>query len=390
MASIKTYALSNSAIIRIAADKDLINLSPSYQRRGGIWNLERKQLLIDSILNEYDIPKLYFHHILPWYSKDKFDSKFKYAVIDGRQRLSTILDFLDDKFPLAEDFRYFEDEDVNVAGMHYSQMSKANPRLKVIFDSFTVPITLIETDDLDLVEDMFSRLNEASPLSGAEKRNALGGPMAAAIAVVAEHPLIAIKSRISNSRYQHREVAARLLFIEYSLRTKNRIIDTKRPYLDEMVVDFRKKIELAPVCDEVRTSVMSVLDVANPVFRASDPLLSSQSFMVPLFLSFREMQDDVDVSRASFEQFKDILGKNRVVAEYSLSDASIDFLEYDRMSQQGTNDASSILKRSSVLRGYLDGSLQAEASAIEDAFYRIHALALEVVDEREEDDESLN
>src|SRR6185312_15419167 len=101
MASIKTYALSNSAIIRIAADKDLINLSPSYQRRGGIWNLERKQLLIDSILNEYDIPKLYFHHILPWYSKDKFDSKFKYAVIDGRQRLSTILDFLDDKFPLA-------------------------------------------------------------------------------------------------------------------------------------------------------------------------------------------------------------------------------------------------------------------------------------------------
>ncbi|MGR4874397.1 DUF262 domain-containing protein [Pseudoxanthomonas sp. LARHCG66] len=385
MASLKTYALSNSAIIRIAADKDLINLSPSYQRRGGIWNLERKQLLIDSIINEYDIPKLYFHHILPWYPKEKFDSEYKYAVIDGRQRLSAILDFLDDKFPLAEDFKYFEDLSVSVAGMHYSQMSKENPRLKVIFDSFTLPITLIETDDLDLVEDMFSRLNEASPLSGAEKRNALGGPMAAAIARVAEHPLIAIKSRISNSRYQHREVAARLLFVEYSLRSKNRIIDTKRPYLDEMVTEFRKDGGLLELCEEVATSVIEVLNFINPIFRASDPLLASQSFMVPLFLVFRGYQESLDISREDFENFKESLRKNRVVAELSISDASIDLLGYDRMSQQGTNDASSIVFRVDTLRSYLTGGMDAEIATVEAAFERINVVATEMESQIEGD-----
>lgn len=385
MASLKTYALSNSAIIRIAADKDLINLSPSYQRRGGIWNLERKQLLIDSIINEYDIPKLYFHHILPWYPKEKFDSKYKYAVIDGRQRLSAILDFLDDKFPLAEDFKYFEDLSVNVAGMHYSQMSKENPRLKVIFDSFTLPITLIETDDLDLVEDMFSRLNEASPLSGAEKRNALGGPMAAAIARVAEHPVIAVKSRISNSRYQHREVAARLLFVEYSLRSKGRIIDTKRPYLDEMVTEFRKDGALLDLCEEVTASVMGVLDLVNPIFRASDPLLASQSFMVPLFLVFRDSREPLDISRADFEEFKESLRKNRVVAEFSISDASIDLLGYDRMSQQGTNDASSIVLRVETLRSYLTGGMDAEIAIVEAAFDRINVVATEMQSQIEVD-----
>lgn len=389
MASIKTYALSNSAIIRIAADKDLINLTPSYQRKGGIWSQDRKQLLIDSILNEYDIPKLYFHHILSWYEKGKFDARFKYAVIDGRQRLSTILDFLDDKFPLADDFRYFEDESVAVAGMHYSQMSKENPRLKVIFDSFTLPITLIETDDLDLVEDMFSRLNEASPLSGAEKRNSLGGPMASAIAKVAEHPFIAIKSRISNSRYQHREVAARLLFVEHSLRTKGRIVDTKRPYLDEMVMDFRKNPELAATCDAVMDAVVNVLNEINPIFRASDTLLSSQSFIVPLFLSFRDMNESANFSRTDFDNFKESISKNRLVAEYSLSDANMDFLEYDRMSQQGTNDASSVIKRAAVLKAYLLGEMSGQVQTLDAAHQRIVVSAEKIVSDRESSDETL-
>ena len=57
---IKTYPMQNSAILRLNSEKDEINISPEYQREGGVWTKEKKQLLIDSILNDYDIPKLYF------------------------------------------------------------------------------------------------------------------------------------------------------------------------------------------------------------------------------------------------------------------------------------------------------------------------------------------
>lgn len=33
---------------------------PPEQREGKIWSLEQKQNLIDSIYNDYDIPKIYF------------------------------------------------------------------------------------------------------------------------------------------------------------------------------------------------------------------------------------------------------------------------------------------------------------------------------------------
>ena len=355
-------------------------MEPSYQRRGGIWTMERRQLLIDSIINEYDIPKLYFHHILPWYPRDRFDSKHKYAVIDGRQRLSAILDFLDDKFPLADDFKYFEDDSVDAAGMHYSAMSSKYPRLKVIFDSFTLPITLVETDELDLIEDMFSRLNEASPLSSAEKRNSLGGPMAQAIRDIALHTFIADKTRISNKRFQHREVAARLLFVEDSLRTHRKVIDTKRPYLDEMVERYHAP-ELAQECIHIRQAVQGVLDVIAPVFRASDPLLSSQAFTLPLYLVYRQGFDGHPTpDRARYEAFRITLSKNRHVAEHRLPDANFEFLEFDRMSQQGTNDASSITTRAKILRSYLLGELNAEEASVHEAYGR---LAYDVERERD-------
>lgn len=61
--TIKTYPLNNSTILRINSEYDAIEKDPNYQRRGDIWTVEKRQLLIDSILNDYDLPKLYFHVI---------------------------------------------------------------------------------------------------------------------------------------------------------------------------------------------------------------------------------------------------------------------------------------------------------------------------------------
>ncbi len=69
--------------------------------------------MIDSIINDYDIPKLYFH-VLD--STDKKNKNYKYAVIDGRQRLETIWMFIDNKFTLAEDFTYFKDPKIKIGG----------------------------------------------------------------------------------------------------------------------------------------------------------------------------------------------------------------------------------------------------------------------------------
>jgi hypothetical protein len=71
-----------------------INPKPKYQRRT-VWKPEQRYMLIDSILRKIDIPKIYLREL-------DCDENYSYEIIDGKQRMSAIWDFLNDKFSLSE------------------------------------------------------------------------------------------------------------------------------------------------------------------------------------------------------------------------------------------------------------------------------------------------
>ena len=66
-----------------------IDPRPTYQR-SSVWSRNKQQLLMDSILRRYDIPKLYLRAV------DK--PPYKYEVVDGQQRLRAIWEFCQDAF----------------------------------------------------------------------------------------------------------------------------------------------------------------------------------------------------------------------------------------------------------------------------------------------------
>jgi hypothetical protein len=354
MSSIRTYPLGSSTILRINSEKDSINTSPEYQRNGDVWTLEKRQLLIDSIINDYDVPKLYFH-VLSNGQQTGSRTHYDYAIIDGRQRLESIWSFIEGDFPLADDFIYLKDSTQKAAGLTYADLAKQYPKLKIIFDSFILPIICVETDDTELIEDMFSRLNEAVPLNAAEKRNAFGGPMAKEINSTSEHIFFKENVRFSNKRYQHKEIAARLLFIEHSLQHSKRIIDTKKPYLDSFVKLYKRdsKYKSPPISSKVTT----ILTAMHEVFSKRDELLFSQAAVPIYYLLFKEALAKKKLSkitRRKLLDFRKDLENNRRIAEEDIAKANFDLLEFDRMSQQGTNDASSIRSRLRILAEYLD------------------------------------
>ncbi|MDD5340455.1 MAG: DUF262 domain-containing protein [Candidatus ainarchaeum sp.] len=350
MSFIKTYPMPNSAILRINSYRDIIDTAPPYQRNGEIWTIEKKQLLIDSILNDYDIPKLYFNHLTKPQKNPK-GGNYIYAIIDGRQRLEAIWAFINGDFALSEDFKYLKDSSIKAHGLTYFDLAKKYPSLKILLDSFTLPIVLVETDDTELIEDMFSRLNEAVPLNAAEKRNALGGPLAKLIRETADHPFFIKKVKFSNSRYQYREVSARLLFLEDCLLNYTRIFDTKKSYLDQFVLRYKKN-DSTKTPQSLHAQVCSVLDLMVPVFADKDDLIKAQSFIVILYLFFKEaqLQNKLDIiNRNKIQDFVSAVTDNRRKAEESLEQANFDLLEFDRMSMQGTNDAASIKERLRIL-----------------------------------------
>lgn len=78
--------------IRDWSEAGRLELQPDFQRRE-VWAINAKIMLIDSILSDIPLPKVFL-------SKVMRDGSTYRIVIDGQQRISTILDFLRDKFAL--------------------------------------------------------------------------------------------------------------------------------------------------------------------------------------------------------------------------------------------------------------------------------------------------
>ena len=352
MPSIRISELRNSSILRVYADKDGIQTDPEYQRMGDVWNLDKRQLLIDTILNDFDMPKLYFHELTQ--PKPVSDGRsVKYAVIDGRQRLESIWGFIEGRFSLADDFVFFERENIRPGGMTYADLAREYPQLKTQIDSYTLPITTVLTDDHDLIEEMFLRLNEAAPLNAAEKRNAMGGPMAEVIRWVSEHHFFTDKVAFSNRRYQYRELAARFLL----LTTIGTVGDTKKVYLDNMIQIFKDN-GAKEEANRIGHEVEDILGSATKIFVDRDNLLRAHGTTVVYFQVLKEALKagwSEKITRDKLATFEELRRKNRLAAQEDIAKADYDLLEFDRMNLQGTNDKTSIEFRTRTLANFLQG-----------------------------------
>ena len=353
MSFLETFALKNSTIMWIFSERDAIDTNPDYQRMGGIWTSEKRCLLIDSILNDYDLPKIYFHE----YPRERaIETGFRFAIIDGRQRLETIWQFMDDNLALSQDIELQRDPKINVAGLRYSELAERYPKIRIQFDSFVLPIVGVRTaeGDIDLIEEMFSRLNEAVPLNAAEKRNAIGGDFIAAIRRISEHSFFCSRVRFPNTRYRYLEVAARMLLTEFNLVKHGRVLDTKKVWLDQLARDLR--VDRTTEVDRTEAGVNEILDHMAPIFRNRDELLQAQGMMTVYYLLFREAakRGSLDqLVREKLLEFRHAVAKNRSVAQDNYVNADFRLLEFDRLNQQGTNDASNILARVRILGDWL-------------------------------------
>lgn len=348
MSDFRLGGVPSSSVLHVYSLREVIWFDPPYQRMSDVWPLEKRQLLIDSILNGYDIPKLYFHEFFP---SLKVDGKtYKYAIVDGKQRLQSIFSFIEGDFSLAPDMEYIGDSAVQPGGLTYAELARKYPELKTRFDGFFLPIVSILTDDTELIEDMFSRLNEAVPLNAPEKRNALGGPIPPTVRKLATGPFFRKKLPFNNRRYRHFDIATKFLYIN----EKGHLTDTKKAYLDEFVRTHKADAN-DTFAKKLSGQANSVLKSMIKVFVDQDYLLRSVGTVVLYYFLFLDaFKNDWidDINRSDLEAFETRRTENRAIAEKSVAKADYRLLEYDRL-VQSPNDSIAMRYRYAVLRKYV-------------------------------------
>lgn len=139
------------------------NFEPEYQRKS-IWSDEKKSFLINSIVKNFPIPPIFLHQKI-----DDDTGITKYDVIDGKQRLSAIIDFLENRISISD-----EEEESKVAGLFFSDFDKSEfSEYKKRVWRYALSIEYIDTGEQEVIDSIFDRLNRnGEPLTGQELRNA--------------------------------------------------------------------------------------------------------------------------------------------------------------------------------------------------------------------------
>ncbi|PJJ06891.1 uncharacterized protein DUF262 [Flavobacterium sp. 1] len=143
-------------------DKD-IDLAPDFQRHF-VWNNFQKSRLIESILLRIPLPMFYFSE----------DEEGRITIVDGLQRLTTIKEFMENKFPL-KNLEYLTE---TCEGRYYSDAGRKvglDSKYSRWFNQTQFSVNVIDPSSPPKVKyDIFRRINTGGkPLNNQEIRNCL-------------------------------------------------------------------------------------------------------------------------------------------------------------------------------------------------------------------------
>jgi len=133
-----------------------IDLDADYQRET-IWSTKQQETLLDSIVNDIDIPKLYL-------VKVQDNKQFDYECVDGKQRMISLSRFFKpasgEESPLM--VRFLQRQ------YTYKKLKKTHPSIARKLESYKLSFCIYESIDDEYVREIFRRLQLGIRLNSGE------------------------------------------------------------------------------------------------------------------------------------------------------------------------------------------------------------------------------
>ena len=183
---------------------EAIDIKPKYQRRER-WDKNKQSALIESFLLNIPVPPIYL-------AEDEYG---KYSVIDGKQRVTSIYNFILQREKLVNLEKFKE-----IEGLTFDELpSPLNNALKI--RPYIRVITLLKQSDSLLKYEVFNRLNTGGDkLLSQEIRNAaFEGDLNDLLVTLSENEFFRIQFNIDTEKKREKsKIYREMLDVEYVLR----------------------------------------------------------------------------------------------------------------------------------------------------------------------------
>jgi len=269
-----------------------LELRPYYQRRP-VWKPRVKSLLMDSILRGFPLPLIFLHNRL-----EVSTSRSIRQVVDGQQRLRTILSFIDpdsitdpDEW---DDFTILRAHNSQYAGLRFSQLPE-EAQTAILSTSISVNVLPPDIGDVTLLQ-IFQRMNTTGlKLSEQEVRNGtfFGAFKDASYALAYEQ-----NQRWSEWGLFSRQDIAQMFEVEFTSDLMGALIrgvsGRSAPQITNLYREFE---EVFPEEERVAAEFRSAVELLAPVYDGRLDWVLPRRFMstawfYPLFAIAAGLPDD--------------------------------------------------------------------------------------------------
>ena len=307
-------------------EKGKVNYDNAVQRNL-VWDVEKKSLLIHSMIYGFAVPAMYFTR----------DENGVYDSLDGKQRSNAISEFLHDEFALSVDTPTVLDDNgcvEDISGLYFSQLPEwAQDRIK----DYNLTIYYYEDMTETEIREFFRRLNNGKPLSAIELTRA-NVPSLIIFQQLAKHSAIQfVVSEAGRKRFTDEMIAMQL----YQLITEESPDFSTKPFREwasKVEVDSEILDTINAGLDTFMVFAKGLIDVNNKVLRT---VKGRTHFISCAYYCCLAVEHDVSQNEI-----------NRTLTEFFSGHPSIS-PEYNHTVSAGSAKPTSVQTRRDVMRSLL-------------------------------------
>lgn len=349
-------------------EKETLSFNHPIQRQSSQWTNEQQSLLIHSMLENFPVPSVYIHKTESVEVDAKGRHSYGYSVLDGKQRMTTVFSYIDGEYALADDTPdvTIEDTVYEIAGKYFDDLDE-DVQQEILRFKFNIQAFEDVTDDV--IEEIFFRLNNSTPLTKPQKAKPLMGVgNSIFINEILENRFF--KEKCNFTKRQFTQSADLCTLLQGMMLLDNRYRDYDFPNIsDDEAMAYSKWIN-GNFPDECRCKVKKVVAFLDNIFYQKEKNL--RKINIPILFLMADKALSLSISGTNFRRwFYDFFENHKE--------------EYGQYCSSGSIKKEKTLGRIEVMERYFDEYFRTDDEEITEQKGEVKSIHAEITESAEQE-----